>query len=1090
MVRGFRALVARFLAVWEGLSQKELSVRTKMRRPRVSRLLGLAEIEDEDYKKLLAALDGRPAKVEVVTGCIDGLEAVRANTDLSDDEMEEVERGVREGARLLRAVLTDVALGSRRLPPLDVYPRPADLEPLRWHAGRLWQILEAMAEDEQLAVVRLHEEYWSWALMEKVCEESVREASRDLDRAASLARLAVEIADRVQGPEGWCHRVRGYARAHPPNVLRVAGEIKAARMAFDAARDLWLAGSDPDGVLDPGRLLDLEASLLRDERRFDEALARLDEAFSLSRFPARILIKKGFTMEVMGEYGPAIETLLQAEPWIDREGEPRLWYQQRFNLGVVLCNVNRCPEAAQLAEEAREIAVDLGDDIFLSRVTWLQGRIAAGLGHREEARALLEQARREFASREMWYDMVLARLDLAILLLEEGRASEVKPLAREIFTTLKSKGSPQEALVALRLFHEAAQREEATAELARQVLEFLLRARHDTGLRFNASGAMGAAARVGNAAHVDRGSRSAASVGIGTTAHVDRGSRSAASIGIGNAAILDECTAPERGNQAPQLPDDRPARRRGEKRGGKDDRNKSWTHTTVSRAAPESDLRGPRGPRLPGMVRQLEEKNPDLRGVDKPLRLGNWLTRLFRALSGRSQVDFGQDTGVSPKLIAEYETGSRQPSLETLERLGRGHGLTVREGEEILRFAGTLRRARTRAGLRVETFLDDLAFLVTRTYQRLLRLPPPTRPPRSEDVRQAEVLWSVLKDLPENQQRAVLTASNKFQIWPLVVMAGEESACQASRDLERAASLARLAQHIAELIPGPEGWCNRVRGLAAGYSFNISRVLGELGPARAIQAKARHLWDIGSDPDRLLDPGRLLDLESSLLRDERRFEESLACANEAIVVGRSPGRMRVKKGFILEAMGDYKQAIATLIEAEQYIDQESEPRLFYQQRFNLAVNFCHLSQHAKAARLMETVHALATDLGDNIFLSRVTWLEGRIAAGLGHTTEAARLLEQARQAFAERDMWYDVAVADLERAALLLAEGQMSRVKEMAAELVKNFEERGIHREALAAVRLFQEAADREKATAELARRVLTFLFRSRWDEGLRFGEG
>ncbi|HKH43541.1 MAG TPA: hypothetical protein VKM72_02640, partial [Thermoanaerobaculia bacterium] len=592
MVRGFRALVARFLAVWEGLSQKELSVRTKMRRPRVSRLLGLAEIEDEDYKKLLAALDGRPAKVEVVTGCIDGLEAVRANTLLSDEEMEEVERGVREGARLLRAVLAEVALGSRQLPPLNVYPRPADLEPLRWHAGRLWQILAPMAEDEQLAVVRLNEEYWSWALMEKVCEESETQASRGLDRAASLARLAVEIAARVQGPEGWCHRVRGYAGAHPSNVLRVAGEIKAARMAFNPARDLWLAGSDLDGVLDPGRLLDLEASLLRDERRFDETLARLDEGFSLSRFPARILIKKGFTLEVMGEYGQAIETLLQAEPWIDREAEPRLWYQQRFNLGVALCHVNRCPEAAQLAEEAREIAVDLGDDIFLSRVTWLQGRIAAGLGYRAEARALLEQARREFASREMWYDMVLAQLDLAILLLEEGRASEVKPLAREIFTTLKSKGSPQEALAALRLFHEAAQREEATAELARQVLEFLLRARYDTGLRFNASGAMGAAARVGNAAHVDRGSRSAASAGIGTAAYVDGG------------------TAPKRGNEAPQLPEDRPARRRGEKRGGKDDRNKSWTHETVSRTAPGSDLRGPRGPRLPGMVRQLEEKNP------------------------------------------------------------------------------------------------------------------------------------------------------------------------------------------------------------------------------------------------------------------------------------------------------------------------------------------------------------------------------------------------------------------------------------------------------------------------------------------------
>ncbi len=43
------------------------------------------------------------------------------------------------------------------------------------------------------------------------------------------------------------------------------------------------------------------------------------------------------------------------------------------------------------------------------------------------------------------------------------------------------------------------------------------------------------------------------------------------------------------------------------------------------------------------------------------------------------------------------------------------------------------------------------------------------------------------------------------------------------------------------------------------------------------------------------------------------------------------------------------------------------------------------------------------------------------------------------------------------------------------------------HREALAALKLFQEAAEREAATADLARRVLRFLFRARHDQGLRF---
>jgi transcriptional regulator with XRE-family HTH domain len=124
------------------------------------------------------------------------------------------------------------------------------------------------------------------------------------------------------------------------------------------------------------------------------------------------------------------------------------------------------------------------------------------------------------------------------------------------------------------------------------------------------------------------------------------------------------------------------------------------------------------------MVRRPGEKSPDLCGVDNSMSLRNRLARLFRALSGKSQVGFGESTGVSPKLIALYESGDRRPSPDTLERLARGAGLTVREGEEILRFADTLSRPRQRAGHRVEVLLDDLGVLVSRVYQRLLRLQP------------------------------------------------------------------------------------------------------------------------------------------------------------------------------------------------------------------------------------------------------------------------------------------------------------------------------------------------------------------------------
>jgi len=84
-------------------------------------------------------------------------------------------------------------------------------------------------------------------------------------------------------------------------------------------------------------------------------------------------------------------------------------------------------------------------------------------------------------------------------------------------------------------------------------------------------------------------------------------------------------------------------------------------------------------------------------------------------------------------------------------------------------------------------------------------------------------------------------------------------------------------------------------------------------------------------------------------------------------------------------------------------------------------------------------------------------------------------------------MSYDVALALLEEAVLLLNEGRTAEVKALAGELTTVFESKGVHREALAALRLFQEAAEREAATAELARPVLGYLFRARHDEGMQF---
>lgn len=486
MVHRFWRLIVLILALWHDRSQKQIAAAIGMSQKAVSKALKRPEASDGLFASLLTAVRGRQAEVPIVTTCLEALEALSRPGELTEEEQAVVEEGVLEGTRRLRAALIEVALRSRVV-HCHGYPGAADLEPARRRAGELLEMLRGLPEGSRSAVVKVVEEYQSWALCELICDESVREASRNLEAAASWARLAEEIAVTVRGPEGWRRSVLGYTKGHGANVLKVVGELEAADVMLEEAKRLWKAGADPERVLDPGRLLDLEASLRRDQRRFDEALDLLDEAVIVSRFPERALLLKGFTYEVMGEYKRAIETLFEAVPRIDRRAEPRQWNILHLNLAANFCQLGHYDKARRLAEEARPVATALGNKIDLIRLTWLDGRILAGQGLSPEARRLLAESRRKFAEEKMFYDVSLALLEEAALLLDEGQMTEARTLAQELTEIFASKGVHREALAALQLFHNAAERGEATSELTRRILQFLFRARFDQDLRFTES---------------------------------------------------------------------------------------------------------------------------------------------------------------------------------------------------------------------------------------------------------------------------------------------------------------------------------------------------------------------------------------------------------------------------------------------------------------------------------------------------------------------------------------------------------------------------------------------------------------------------
>jgi transcriptional regulator with XRE-family HTH domain len=357
---------------------------------------------------------------------------------------------------------------------LDGALRDEKAERARRKAQELWARLKSATRKERRDAVATLPELQDWALAELVCHESEKAAAHKVEIALDLADLALFIAGRVPGEEPWRSRVEGYCWAYVANARRVGNDFAGADTAFARAWKLWEAGVTAyTKVLAEWRLLDLEASLRRAQHRFPEALELLDKAMeSNGNNPgtaARILLKKEHVLAQMGDTERALSTLIEAAPYVEAAGDPRLLFALQFNLADNLCRPGHYQQAADRLSQARELAVQQGRDLDLVRVVWLESRVAAGQGQRDVALAGLSQVRQDFTARGLAYDAALASLELAVLYLEEDRMAEVRNLARAMGWIFQAQGVAREALAALTLFFEAAQRETATVELTRRV---------------------------------------------------------------------------------------------------------------------------------------------------------------------------------------------------------------------------------------------------------------------------------------------------------------------------------------------------------------------------------------------------------------------------------------------------------------------------------------------------------------------------------------------------------------------------------------------------------------------------------------------
>ncbi len=470
--------VARALA---GLDQGELAERAAMHASQISDYeRGEVTPERPQLERIAAAARRRLGFLESVVQADRELDG-RSGEPFEPNRLPELETGLGlgpEAGRRAAAAMAPALCGLGGATAVPAVPS-AEERPL---GLALWLRLEPHSADGRRLLAETLPSFGSWPLVEILCEASADEASATAGEALDLARLAVQVAERVPGNEGWRERVCGYAGLFLANAIRVANQPQSAEITMRRARGRFDFGAaDDPGLLSEVRALDLEASLFKDQRMFRQALEHHDRAEALEgdgSLRGRLLLNRASTLEQKGDPAAAVATLNEAAPWVEASGSLRERFGRRFNLATNLLHLDRPAEAEALLPEIRSLARELGKELDLLRVDWLAAWICAASGRTAEALALYPPVRRAFAERGLALDAALVGLEEAALLLSEGRGSEVRTMVREMRQTFESAQLHREAHVALKLFLDAVVQDTATAALARQAARDLARRPH------------------------------------------------------------------------------------------------------------------------------------------------------------------------------------------------------------------------------------------------------------------------------------------------------------------------------------------------------------------------------------------------------------------------------------------------------------------------------------------------------------------------------------------------------------------------------------------------------------------------------------
>jgi tetratricopeptide (TPR) repeat protein len=330
--------------------------------------------------------------------------------------------------------------------------------------------------------------------------------------------------------------------------------------------------------------------------------------------------------------------------------------------------------------------------------------------------------------------------------------------------------------------------------------------------------------------------------------------------------------------------------------------------------------------------------------------------------------------------------------------------------------------------------------------------------------------WAELEPLNPQQRFATVKSDPRFHTFGVYQRLLEASRWYRATAPAEAIDIVRLALMVAEqLDPAPLGEERLADLQASAWAElgNARRVAEDFEGARRAFNEAWKVLERGTGD--AIEKARLICLEASYMKDIGEFEIAATALEEALRLFQA-SQSPAEQGRILLQMGEIighvhpERGIAHLERALVLLDTFKEPFLLLCAQHALATFLTDVGRLEEALALLERTRPLYRQFPNDLTQLRLYWLEAKIAYRLGEYDEAESIFSQIREEFRVRNLHQEVVLVTIDLAQVLTAKYETERAAQLSAECYSIMKAWGLHKDALAAWIVFQEALSQEMA--------------------------